>query len=140
MIQLRHYKPGDYESIESVEPILEKGDFSTIADKGIYFTMVDDDKPVGCGGVLFTGEESGEIWLTVSKEISDKPITFIRTLDAGYNLLKESLEIQKITARVRVGFNQGCRLIQHFKFNKVREEIINGVQYGIYERWLTPLR
>lgn len=140
MIQLRYYKEGDYESIQAVEPELVKGDFSEIIDKGVYFTAVDDDKPIGCGGIIFTGEDSGEVWLTLSESFVKKPVLFIRILEAGYALLKDSLEIKKITAKVNAKFNKGCRLIRHFGFNKVREETINGVQYGIYERWLTPLR
>ena len=138
-IQIRHYKDGDYESIqECVEPFVKSGNFDIIRDCGVYLTITNNDIPVGCGGVIFTEIDEGEMWLRLSPELCRMPVLLMYALDAGYNIIVDSMEIKRLTARVNTNFSKGQRLSERFKFQPTNEVLQIGDQtYRIYEQWLT---
>jgi hypothetical protein len=90
-MNIRMYQDGDYESItDCVEPFGKLGCFDDIKDRGLYLTVTDKNKPIGCGGIIYDKDDEGVIWLTLSEDICGSPITLVRILKAGFEILIES--------------------------------------------------
>ena len=129
------YKDGDYEAIlDKIEPIAGECDFSTIRERGMYLTMTKEGVPIGCGGVIMTSDTEGELWIKISRFMCQKPVTLMRVLKAGLEIIEKSFELDRITARVFEGFDSGSRLVSVLGFNST-SEIVD--KYRIYEKWLT---
>ena len=130
---LRPYQHGDYESItDCVEPIAYEGNFDVIEGCGAYVTAVDGNVVLGCGGVVITDDDEGEVWVRLSKRVCHKPLQLLRILKGGFEGIK-ACEIKTLRAKVQDGFEQGTRLAKKFGFSPTGEEItINGILYRIY--------
>jgi len=137
-MMIRLYQDGDYEAItDCVEPFVASGDFSLIKDMGIYLTATEDDVPLGCGGIVMTGAAEGEVWLRLSWQICESPVTLMRILRAGFEIVKESFGISRLTARVQNGFGAGERMVKRFGFQDTNETMtIFDTKYRIYQ-WQT---
>ena len=137
MIEIRMYEDGDYEAIDDcVEPFAGHCDTSEMNEIGVHFTVTEDGKPIGTGGVVYITDDEGEVWLRLSKEFIAKPITMMRIVREGFGLVKECCGLRVVTAKVQEKFSEGKRLVERFGFRSDGKLIsVFGFKYRIY-KWV----
>ncbi len=134
-MNIRMYKDGDYEAIEDcIEPFGKVGYFEDIKDRGVYLTVEDNNKVIGCGGVVMTTDDEGVVWLTLSYDIAEKKLTLIRLLKEGLKIILESFNLKRITAKIQEGYEKGERMARWFGFRPT-DEVVKAftLNYRTYE-------
>jgi hypothetical protein len=136
LIEIRMYQQGDHQKIkDSTEPFVETFNVEPDLSCGVCLTATRDGKPVACGGILMTSDDEGEVWLKLGG-IPDT--TLFRILKKGYEIVEESFDLHRLTARVKEGWDVGERFVQRFGFTGTNEttQLMNHT-YRIYEKWLS---
>lgn len=45
---------------------------------GVCFSMVEDNRVIGCGGLIPKWKGVGEVWIAVSSELKDRPLLLVK--------------------------------------------------------------
>ncbi len=105
--------------------------FFKIIQNGINTSIVEDDKVLACGGVVYVKKDIAEAWIKVSAEA--KGIKLLRIIRDGFKILIESMKGIIIQSYVLSGFKQGEKLAEFLGFYKTVDSIdINGERYDRY--------
>jgi len=112
---LKEFEKSDWDNV--LDPV-EPGEFvlsnPSAFDNGMGVTVLEDDKVLGCGGIVLNDNNNGEVWLKVSK--STNPRTIVAGVLAGFKIIKDSFPDVTIRCRALNGFDKGHRLIRRLGF------------------------
>jgi hypothetical protein len=132
MIELRPYKPEDYEAIkDAVEPFSSLRDEIGVKDRGVSITASDGDV-MACGGILYTSETEGMAWMKISRGCRKNAYMWARTIKEAFALMVKSTKL-KVYTYVVDGFKEGDRLARAIGLHKTDEKVEhNGNLYYKY--------
>jgi hypothetical protein len=132
MIELVEYKPEHYEAIQdAVEPFSAPKDEIDVKGRGVAITATDGDV-MACGGIVYTSDTEGMVWVRVSKKCKEDAFSWARTIRETFRLMVKSTEL-KVFTYVVDGFSQGDRLARSIGLQKTDEsEECNGKLYYKY--------
>jgi hypothetical protein len=132
MIKVRKYKNEDLAEIKNpIEPFCSIIDDMDIASTGLAVTGVDDGV-MACGGIFFTDDTDGMVWLKVSEKCKENAFGWARTIKEVFGLMMDSVEMNVYTY-VLEGFCQGDRMARSIGLKKTDEtEKHNGNIYYKY--------
>jgi len=101
-------------------------EFFSLLGNGVNFTMVENDKVICCGGVVYIDDNNAEAWIRLSTRASNKPLKLLKTIKVGFDMILRSLGSVNVSSHVLDGFNAGERLTEYLGFNKTEEFMIIG--------------
>ncbi len=108
MIELRKYKDSDWQEItdavEPFSPLLPNDTFLHISDRSVAITGVEDGKVMACGGITFTSNDTGLVWVKVSEKCKRAAYTWARTIRETFTIMMASIEDLKVSTYVVKGF------------------------------------
>lgn len=119
MILLRKYKPEDFNIPDAIEPFCSPTDDTGVAERGIAVTAEDGDTRA-CGGIVYTSETEGMIWMKISKKCERNAYRWARTLKEGFKIMIDSVDI-KVYTYILSGFCSGERLARSLGMTKTDE-------------------
>ncbi len=103
--------------------MLAFSDFDSIAERGIAVTAVDDDKAMACGGVTFLNDKEGIVWVKVSRDCTNRPVMWARTIKETFGLMIDSVKDMRISTWVLDGFCRGEKLARFIKMKRSDETV-----------------
>jgi hypothetical protein len=132
MIELLEYKPEHYEAIQdAVEPFSAPKDDIGVDGKGVAVTASDGDV-MACGGIVYTSDTEGMVWVRVSKKCQENAFVWARTIREAFKLMVESTNLNVFTYVID-GFKAGDRLARSIGLKRTDEsEEQNGKVYYKY--------
>lgn len=92
------------------------------------------------GGILPVWEGVGEIWLIPTRLAKTKPVSLARHIKLGLLDMEKSLELRRLQAVVRCGFDRGHDLVKFLGFQSegvMRKYGPDGEDYERYAKWQT---
>jgi hypothetical protein len=132
MIQFIEYKPEHYESIQdAVEPFSGLKDEIDVKGRGVAITATDGDV-MACGGIVYTSETEGMVWVRISRKCKDNAFMWARTIKETFRLMVKSTKL-KVFTYVIDDFVEGDRLARSiglFRTGESKEH--NGNLYHRY--------
>lgn len=132
-MRFRPFRKDDWYMDGAIEPIeipcldgLEK------AERGVAITAEDSQGVIGCGGIAFWDDRTGELWVRLSGRIKEQPLQAIDAICAGFRILKDSVDVD-IFCRCEKDFAKANRLAKWLGFRPTEQYTqYNGKQYLIY--------
>jgi len=130
MITVRKYEEGDWQQITTpVEPFLPT-DMPDMGDDSIKLTGVENGRVIGCGGVIFAGDEA-ILWLKLAAGTS---IVSARVVKEIYSILKSSITDKIMTTYVLQDFAKGEKLAS---FLDMKQEPVTTTYDGrVYNKYV----
>lgn len=97
--------------------------------------MGEDDEILACGGLVRTGQFTGEGWAVVSEKAKGRGLG-LGLVKTAKDFLAHQLEyLQIVTVCLQDGFEEGRRVLQILEFEPVRATYdAGGKLYHIYQR------
>ena len=135
MPEIRQYRTGDEENLVTVEdrltehPLYQKTWDEIIGTEWTWTGLSTDGQILAIGGLLPLKEDKAVIWLLVNK-MAKKKTDILRVVKAGIRLL-ESYGFSTLYAHMKIGCEQGFRIVKYLGFNKVK---LISADYWLYER------
>lgn len=118
MGKLRPFKAGDWSAIKNpAEPMKPcEADEDSLEKYGVSATYIEDDVPLGCGGV-FEHDGVAECWLKLSQDVIHtwNSMKIIEILKDMFEILKGKFDVP-IICRVLMGFQKGEKLVLYLGF------------------------
>lgn len=68
---------------------------------GVGFTMMRDDTPIGCGGIIPRWNGVGEVWIAVSEELKQRPILLVKETLRCIHLFHQRGGFHRIQLHIR---------------------------------------
>lgn len=137
MITLRYYKDSDWleitDAVEPFSPLEPAEEFIAISKHSVAVTGVEDGVVMACGGVTYTNDDAGVVWVKVSKKCLRQPYRWARTIKETFVIMMESIGNLKLSTYVISNFCKGdklARLIGLKKTDEFKEH--NGNKYYRY--------
>jgi len=114
MITLRPYKDSDWKAItdavEPFSPLLPSDSFMDISKRSVAVTGVEDGEIMACGGITFTTNEEGLVWVKVSTKCGQNGYTWARAIREVFTALMDSIAELQVSTYVVDNFCKGDRL------------------------------
>lgn len=137
MIILREYKVEDWSKIDdAIEPFMTLKpvkDFSEMVKRGLVITGVEDGHIMACGGVSYTSECEGVVWVKISRKCLRQPLGWARTIHETFRLMKEAVGDLQISTYIVNNFCKGEKLARLIGLKRTDEtEEYNGHIYNKY--------
>ena len=137
MITLRPYKDEDWKAItdavEPFSPLLPGDSFADIAKRSVAVTGMEDGEIMACGGITFTSNDEGMVWVKVSTKCKRSGYTWARTIKEVFNAMMDSVAELQISTYVLSDFCKGDKLARMIGLKKTSEkEEYKGNKYYKY--------
>ena len=135
-MKLRKYKYEDWamikDAVEPFSPLLPSDSFLHIAERSVAVTGTEDGKIMACGGITFTSNTEGLVWVKVSKQCRNNAYKWARTIRETFSVMMDSVDLTVSTYVVN-GFCKGDKLARMIGLSKTGEkEEYNGNIYYKY--------
>lgn len=135
MITLREYEIEDWSKIDdAIEPFIPPvpiEDFLKMTKRGVAITGVEDGEIMACGGIAYTNDKDGTVWLKVSRKCAG--YGWARTIRETFGLMKESVGDLRISTYILENFCKGEKLARLIGMKRTDEtEEYNGNTYNKY--------
>ncbi|KKN75855.1 hypothetical protein LCGC14_0375630 [marine sediment metagenome] len=109
------------------------GQFDNMLKRGIAVTAVEKGRTMACGGVSFVDEKEGMVWVKMSKDCSQRPFMWARTVKEAFNLMVTSVGNVRISTYILDKFCKGEKLAKLINLKRTNEkEKYNGNIYNKY--------
>lgn len=127
---LRLYESQDWDKINAFEPFMVPVNSKDYCN-GLAVTAIDNERVIGCGGIVFI-KEIGMVWVRLDKDLGSH-IRMARTILRMFNTMCDLVGDMKVIAYVLDCFERGERLASFVGLKKNCKKIeFNG---NIYNRW-----
>jgi len=83
---------------------------------GLAWTIMDNDKVVASGGVIFYWPGVGEGWMLVTKRARAYPLALIKVMKKGIDAASREMKLNRIHATVKCDDRQALRLAKILGF------------------------
>lgn len=104
---------------------------------GVNFSIVDNNRVIAVGGIVYLKEEITEAWLKVSKKIKKK-IKFLRLIKTGFDILASTFSKNVvIQSHVLSGATINEKLVKYLGFYKTVDSM--DIQNERYDRYVKSL-
>lgn len=115
MGELRFFQTEDWYLInDPVETGAVNAEGLRLAERGVAITYEENNRPMGCGGIILYTETEGEVWLRLSRSVLSAKAA--RTIKEAFQLLREVFPDVKLWCRVQCNLLKAKRLIQWLGF------------------------
>ena len=136
-MKLRKYKDEDWamikDAVEPFSPLLPDDSFLHIADRSVAVTGTERNEVMACGGITFTSDNTGIVWVKVSKKCRRAAYAWARTIRETFNAMMDSIEDLEVSTYVVNGFCKGDKLARMIGLKKTdKSEEYNGQIYYKY--------
>jgi len=125
MITLRAYKDSDWKAItdavEPFTPLLPSDLFADISKRSVAVTGVEGGEIMACGGITFTGNDEGLVWVKVSKKCEGDPYKWARNIREVFNAMMESVSELQVSTYVVANFDKGDKLARMIGLHRTNE-------------------
>ena len=118
--------------MESFIPLEPVDDFLEMTKHGVSATGLEDGEIVAVGGIAYTSDDKGAVWLKISKKV-DGSFAWARTIRETFSLMKEAVGKMQISTYVLSDFCKGEKLARMIGLRKTdKMEQYNGNTYYKY--------
>ncbi len=133
---IRKYKDEDWamikDAVEPFSPLLPSDSFLHIADRSVAVTGMEGDEVMACGGITFTSNTEGLVWVKVSEKCKRNAYKWARTIRETFSIMLESVDVD-VATYVLKGFCKGDKLARMIGLRKTdKTEEYNGQIYIKY--------
>lgn len=137
MIILREYDVKDWlkidDAVEPFSPLVPTKNFVEMAKHSVAVTGVEDGVVMACGGVTYTNDTEGMVWVKVSKKCLRQSYRWAKTIRQVFDIMKKSVGNLRISTYVVSDFCKGEKLARMIGLTKTEEsEEYNGNIYYKY--------
>jgi len=119
LIELRICEDGDWESI--ADPVEMGLPEQNVFQDSVGLTAIVDGEIRVVGGIWLVDEDTGYLWMKISKQISKHPKQLMRVLREGLAILDDSFGVPHILTYVDENFVQGDRLCRLMGLERTEE-------------------
>lgn len=135
MITLRAYKVEDWsmitDSVEPFSPLMPTEEFLDMVKNGVAVTGIENDVVMACGGITYTSEDAGIVWVKVSEKCQG--YGWARTIRETFRIMMEIIGSLRISTYILNGFFKGEKLAKLIGLEKTSEtEKYKGNIYNKY--------
>ena len=137
MILLKEYEIEDWskidDAVEPFSPLMPTEDFKSMTKHSIAVTGIEDGAVMACGGITYTNDTEGVVWVKVSKKCFKQPYRWAKSIRQTFEIMMDSIGNLKISTYVISGFRRGEKLARMIGLHKTgKAEEYNGKQYFKY--------
>ncbi len=79
----------------------------------IGYTLLADDVPVGCAGIINLNWQRGEAWLLISSLFFQYKKTCLKIIKRMLILMVKTMKLKRVQSCINVEFNEGCLFMEH---------------------------
>lgn len=124
MIILKKYETEDWLKIDdAVEPLMymESSKFNKVVRQGIAVTAVEDGVVMACGGVTYTNDTEGMVWVKVSRKCLRQSYRWAKTIRQTFRIMMDAIGDLHISTYVLADFPKGAKLARMIGLYKTGE-------------------
>lgn len=137
MITLKEYEIDDWlkidDAVEPFSPLMPTEDFVKMTKYSIAVTAVENGVVMACGGITYTNDTEGIVWVKVSRKCLRQPYRWAKTIRQTFKIMMDSIGDLKIYTYVVSGFCKGDKLARLIGLKRTSEsEKYNGNTYYKY--------
>lgn len=126
MITIRAYKDSDWkeitDAVEPFSPLLPSDSFMDISKRSVAVTGVEDGEIMACGGITFTGNDEGMVWVKVSTKCGRSGYSWARTIKEVFTAMMDSVAELQVSTYVVENFCKGDKLAKMIGLKKTGEK------------------
>lgn len=139
-MRIELFKAEDLKKVDSIEiGVIDAEDFAKqCEDAKCAFTGWDEDKIIGCAGVINRGDRIGEVWASFSKNLPRYKFEAWRMIKEGLGIIIMDDNYDKFITHCRTGFEKGERILRHLGFRETFKTTctLDGCDCYMYEKIL----
>ncbi len=137
MIILKEYKPEDWTKIsDAVEPFMflkSLEEFNKKTKRGIAVTATENGEIMACGGITYTSDTEGAVWVKVSRKCFKQSYRWARSIRETFRIMMDSIGSMTVTTYILNDFCKGERLAGLIGMKRTDDtEEFNGNVYNKY--------
>lgn len=122
MITSRKFEPEDWKKIDdAIEPFSYLCPDIDVANRSVAMTCADGDTIMACGGITYTGDNDGIIWLKLSKKCRKRRYFWARTVLETFRIMKDVIGGLKLHTYVLDKFCRGEKTARLIGLRKTGE-------------------
>ena len=138
MITLKEYETEDWvkidDAVEPFSPLMPTKNFLEMTKKNsVAITGIEDGNIMVCGGISYTNDDKGIVWVKVSKKCLKQSFRWARSIRETFKTMMDSVGDLEISTYILDNFCKGERLARLIGLKRSGEaEKYNGKIYNKY--------